>query len=412
MSSSSSARREEEDGDPVVREIPVHLADQLRHNLHMVQFPLRPTYRPVPDPPKAARMKPRNQMMQLDFPVDQRSEHYDQDAEDYLKQKQLRMQSSNIPTLTNYVVGVFRQGQLHLTPLTSVMQMRPSLGHIDDAVDAEEEDIDVEEKVEPPPAELKEVQFQFKKKQSERAISAIQNSYAYKKQQVDAESWIELQVQDKNSAGAENEFESLFSEREEEVMSTMTPDEYIQAMQYRAMSSAHKSAATSTSAQANDDVEEKVDETKEPIIGQLLDGVDAKYSDVLRLLATDQIMHFDTLATLLPARSEKELLDALKEVAVHVRGRLMPTSTLVCRGETTVRTRNEIITALATTPAGLSRSDLVEKRCVDADVAKTILAEFASLEPKTRKWTFRLGHDDTFTKRFPAVAKIMKLESA
>ena len=76
---------------------------------------------------------------------------------------------------------------------------------------------------------------------------------------------------------------------------------------------------------ANDDVEEKKDETKEPIIGQLLDGVDAKYSDVLRLLATDQIMHFDTLATLLPASSEKELLDALKEVAVHVRGRLMPT---------------------------------------------------------------------------------------
>ena len=74
---------------------------------------------------------------------------------------------------------------------------------------------------------------------------------------------------------------------------------------------------------------------------------------------------------------------------------------------------------------------------MDADVAKTILtgrqmlkyccsvhgpncsvvdvvcdAEFASLEPKTRKWAFRLGHDDTFTKRFPAVAKIMKLESA
>ena len=34
MSSSSSARREEDD-DPVVREIPVHLSDQLRHNLYV-----------------------------------------------------------------------------------------------------------------------------------------------------------------------------------------------------------------------------------------------------------------------------------------------------------------------------------------------------------------------------------------
>ena len=67
----------------------------------------------------------------------------------------------------------------------------------------------------------------------------------------------------------------------------------------------------------------------EPRAGQLFHDVDAKYADVLRLLATDQIMHFDTLATLLPASSEKELLDALKEVAVHVRGRLMPTRLVV-----------------------------------------------------------------------------------
>uniref|UniRef100_A0AAV1ULX9 DNA-directed RNA polymerase III subunit RPC5 n=1 Tax=Peronospora matthiolae TaxID=2874970 RepID=A0AAV1ULX9_9STRA len=406
----SSTHRAESD-DPVVREIPVHLADELRHHLYMVQFPLRPTYRPMPEPPKAARMKPQNRMMQLDFPVDLRSEHFDQDAEDYLKQKHLRMQSSSVPTLTNYVVGVLRQGQLHLTPLTAVMQMRPSLAHIDDAVDSEEEDMETEEKVQPPPEELKEVQFQFKKKQSERAISAIQNSYAYKKQQIEAENWIELQVQDKSSAGAGNEFENLFSEREEEVVSTMTSDEYIQAMQYRATSSIHKPAAPNTT-QSADEVEEQNDEIKEPVIGQLLDGVDARYSDVLRLLTTDQIMHFDTLAKLLPARSEDELLDALKHVAVHVRGRLMPTSSLVCRGETTVRARNEIIKALAKVPAGVSRTDLVENCCVDADVAKTILTEFATLEIDTRKWTFRLGHDDTFTKRFPAVAKATKLESA
>jgi DNA-directed RNA polymerase-3 subunit RPC5 len=165
---------------------------------YMVQFPLRPTYRPMPEPPRRARIKPNNQLLQLDFPVDQRSEHFDQDAEEYLKQKHLRLQSASVPALSNYAVGVFRQGQLHLTPLSSVMQMRPSLAHIDDAANDEEEDMEVEEKVEPPPAEMKEVQFQFKKKQSERALSAIQNSYAYKKQQIDAESWIELQVQDKS----------------------------------------------------------------------------------------------------------------------------------------------------------------------------------------------------------------------
>ncbi|KAG1693243.1 hypothetical protein DVH05_023708 [Phytophthora capsici] len=397
------------DDDPVVREIPVHLSDELRRNLYMVQFPLRPTYRPMPEPPRRARIKPNNQLMQLDFAVDQRSEHFDQDAEDYLKQKYLRLQSSNVPALSNYAVGVFRQGQLHLTPLTSVMQMRPSLSHIDDAVNEEEEDMEVEEKVEPPPAEMKEVQFQFKKKQSERALSAIQNSYAYKKQQIDAENWIELQVQDKSSAGADDEFENLFSEKEEEVVSTMTPDEYIKAMQYRAMASVQKPAAPTNPAQINEEDEEQKDETMEPVTGRLLDGVDAKYADVLRLLATDQIMHFDSLAKLLPARSEEELLDALMHVAVNVRGRLLPASGLVCRGETTVRARNDIIKALTKTPTGVSRVNLVEKLSLDADVAKTILTEFAVLDSTTRKWSFRLGPDDSFTKRFPSAAKATKL---
>ncbi|UIZ25477.1 hypothetical protein KXD40_006203 [Peronospora effusa] len=159
----------------------------------------------------------------------------------------------------------------------------------------------------------------------------------------------------------------------------------------------------------NREDEEQEDETMEPVTGKLLHGVDVKYADVLRLLATDQIMQFDTLAKLLPAQSEEELLEALKHVAMHVRGRLLPTSALVCRGATTVHARNDFIKALTKTPAGVSRMELAEKYSVDADVAKIILTEFAILEPKTRKWSFRIDHIDTFTKRFPAVAKTIKL---
>ncbi|CEG38827.1 dna-directed rna polymerase iii subunit rpc5-like protein [Plasmopara halstedii] len=393
------------DDDPIVREIPVHLADELRRNLYMVQFPLRPTYRPMPEPPHRARIKPQNQLMQLDFPVDQRSEHFDQDAEDYIKQKHLRLQSSSVPALSNYAVGVFRQGQLHLTPLTSIMQMRPSLSHIDDAANEEEEDL--EEKIEPPPAELKEVQFQFKKKQSERAISAIQNSYAYKKQQIDAENWIELQVQDKNSCGAEEEFENLFSEKEEEVVSTMTPDQYIKALQYRTVASDDKTASNNP-AHVHTDDEEKEDAMD--FIPQILpDGLDTKYLEVQRLLKTDQIMHFDMLATLLPTLSEKDICDALKHIAIHARGRLLPISALVCRGETMVRTRNYIIQALSQAPNGVTRTELAETFSLDADAVKTILSEVAVLESTTRTWKFRLGPDDSFIQRFPTLAKAIKL---
>lgn len=113
--------------------------------------------------------------------------------------------------------------------------------------------MEVEEAPEPAVPEVKEVQFQFKKKQSERAITAIQNSYAYKKQQVNAEHWRELQVMEQSVRGQswcciafvltiviivqaiDEEFENLFSEREDEVPSGMSADEYLKALRYRSL---------------------------------------------------------------------------------------------------------------------------------------------------------------------------------
>jgi DNA-directed RNA polymerase-3 subunit RPC5 len=113
---------------------------------------------------------------------------------------------------------------------------------------------------------MKEVQFQFKKKQSERAMTAIQNSYAFKKQQINAESWRELHVFDPNvrlldpitstvltklplftivilclqTEAAQDEFEHLFSEREEEVILEVSRSEYLKALRYRDLVTCHE----------------------------------------------------------------------------------------------------------------------------------------------------------------------------
>jgi DNA-directed RNA polymerase-3 subunit RPC5 len=103
-----------EDDDPIVSEIPVHLAEHLRSHAFVVQFPLRPAYRPMPQAPRTARMKPEHQILQLDYDVDQRSEHFDTDAEDYLKQKHLRLQSTSVPALTNYAVAARKNLLTHV----------------------------------------------------------------------------------------------------------------------------------------------------------------------------------------------------------------------------------------------------------------------------------------------------------
>ncbi|TMW69325.1 hypothetical protein Poli38472_001481 [Pythium oligandrum] len=387
--------------DPIVCEIPVHLAENLRKNVFMVQFPLRPAYRPMPQAPRAARIKPAHQILQLDYDLDHKSEHFDGDAEDYLKQKHLRLQSSSVPALTNYAVGVFREGQLHLTPISGVLQMRPSLAHIDEAVDDVEEDVDMAMEEEQKEAEnaVKEVQFQFKKKQSERAISAIQNSYAYKKQQINAETWRELRVFDKESATTETEFENLFSEREEDVISTMTTEEYLRALRYRHAGAA---AATTGRPETTSDAEEKEERSATA-------SVDPNHLEVLQRLMTDHILHFSDLVELLPSRPEDELAEAVRHVAVSIRGRLLPKSSFVCSSEEATRTREAILNELSKKPVGVSRMELVEKHGLDADAVKKILENFAVLDQATRQWSFKRPHDDTFAKRFASVAKAIKL---
>jgi len=120
-----------------------------------------------------------------------------------LLQSVQQLQSSVVAPVSNYVVGVFREGQLHLTPVSAIMQMRPTMSYIDEADDDMEVDDDydgptslkveqdIQEKLS---VDIKEVQVQFKKRQSERAIAAMHSSYAYKRQLINAEKWQELGV--------------------------------------------------------------------------------------------------------------------------------------------------------------------------------------------------------------------------
>lgn len=95
-------------------------------------------------------------------------------------------------------------GQLHLTPLELVLQLRPSFGYIDEA-DAKEKENKKKKKEEEEAEEIDEdneedddikpyqVQVQFKKRESEKAAAARLQSHAYLKQLSDEEPWVELQ---------------------------------------------------------------------------------------------------------------------------------------------------------------------------------------------------------------------------
>nr|CCA22676.1 DNAdirected RNA polymerase III subunit RPC5like protein putative [Albugo laibachii Nc14] len=365
-----------EENDPIIAEIPVHLVETQRGKLHLIQYPLRPSYRPMPTIPQKARFKPQNRILELDYDARLSTQNYDRDAEEYLQQRYLRLQSSQVVEQSNYAIGMIRQGQLHLTPVHSVLQMRPSLLHIDEALEEERSE---EEKETIDESQVKEVQFEFKKKHNERSMKALQNSYQHKKQQINAERWKELTIFEQSNEHTLDEFEGFFSEREEKIVSELSSSEYLETLKYR---------------NANAKVDEKP-------MGSIQTPSTLSHK-LLQALKTDYISTFSRLCAIFVEESANEIARALVDVAVAVRGRLFPK----CFDEKS-RIRNILLRNFVRNRA-ISRAEMDEKYNLDALEAKECLQEIATLDPITRLWSLKLERDDTLFMEFEDISR--KLE--
>lgn len=182
--------------DPVIKSYNIHLTSTLTPYLHLLQYPVRsstlPYSRQTGACPSAARIKPASGVLELDIPINT-SRHYDtekgqrwgtalQKSREAASQKPSRgvgggvggssgkrrklesdsdsddpdththspnapvhllthqtLSSKIHPPTTKYMVGVFRQNELHLTPLHSTLQLRPQFHHIDTATSLEKD---------------------------------------------------------------------------------------------------------------------------------------------------------------------------------------------------------------------------------------------------------------------------------
>ncbi|PWY99609.1 hypothetical protein BCV70DRAFT_200542 [Testicularia cyperi] len=186
----------------LVASLPVYLSNSLldTSSLHVFQYPIYPRDRPLPVPYSAAsrghkvtsRWRPRTNHVEVDLPLDVREEVYNADrgsefgaGADIIAQKQaradaahggssgagdnadirapgrssrvkkeeeaqqqqqrgpkrlenVRLESSEIPNATSYMVGIIRDQALHLTELSSVVQLRPSMNYLDAIDEARE----------------------------------------------------------------------------------------------------------------------------------------------------------------------------------------------------------------------------------------------------------------------------------
>ncbi|KAI0274613.1 DNA-directed RNA polymerase III subunit Rpc5 [Gloeopeniophorella convolvens] len=147
--------------DHIVSVLPVHLSTNLAPNLQLHQYPL--SNRSLEVPPSAtlsgkrirARLKPTTRRLEVHVPIDPRPEVWNVEKSKELgagrleddKEKnqdtgkikegeeprlsEVRFRSEEISHVGAYMLGVVRDGKLHLHPVNETHQMRPTLTYLD-----------------------------------------------------------------------------------------------------------------------------------------------------------------------------------------------------------------------------------------------------------------------------------------
>ncbi|CAK9834119.1 DNA-directed RNA polymerase III subunit RPC5 [Anthophora retusa] len=151
----SNTNEMENESDPVVKEIPVYLSQTLADKLFIFQYPVRPAWKGYDNTTfLKTSIKPENQEVLIEVAIDTHSINYDQSKgeqialnadgdskidqtddekafDSNLMDKTLLYSSRALPNCSNYAVGVFQDGELHITPLRGIIQMRPQFNYLD-----------------------------------------------------------------------------------------------------------------------------------------------------------------------------------------------------------------------------------------------------------------------------------------
>ncbi|KAK6301768.1 hypothetical protein J4Q44_G00278210 [Coregonus suidteri] len=142
----------EEDDDPIIQEIDVYLAKSLADKLYLFQYPVRLSSMTYDDVTHlSAKIKPKQQKVELEMAINTQSPNYcrskgeqialnvdgttSEDSKHLLcmMDKQTFTSIQSTTNTSRYAAAVFRKGELHVTPLQGILQMRPSFSYLDKA---------------------------------------------------------------------------------------------------------------------------------------------------------------------------------------------------------------------------------------------------------------------------------------
>ncbi|XP_068439315.1 DNA-directed RNA polymerase III subunit RPC5 [Clinocottus analis] len=243
-----------DEDDPIIEEIDVYLAKSLADKLYLFQYPVRPSTMTYDDVNHlTAKIKPKQQKVELEMAIDSMSPNYCRskgeqialnvdgttyDETNTYSAKMMDKQSfTSIQATTNttrYAAAVFRKGELHVTPLTGILQMRPSFSYLDKADTKTREreaaneggDSSQDEAEE----DVKAITVRFARPESEQARQRRIQSYEFLQKKQAEEPWVHLRYHSVKDGRSEHERQYLFcqsGDSSENSELVKTPKEYL-----------------------------------------------------------------------------------------------------------------------------------------------------------------------------------------
>ncbi|KAK7475390.1 hypothetical protein BaRGS_00033340 [Batillaria attramentaria] len=416
--------------DPVEHEVDVFLSKSLATNLYVLQYPLRPVHMSYENMQHTgARVKPLQKRVELELSLNTRSSNYAKskgeqiavntdggnkltDAEPYFASGMMDKQVlGSIPSAADtgrYAVGVLKNGELHLTPVHAVVQMRPTFDYLDradakhkaetaaaakDAGDSSQDE--AEEEATP-------VTVKFARPESEEAKARRMASYEYVQRRLEEEPWTSVRFQNLHDEQVEPEFQHLFASHggEKTQQFQSAPADYLKQLM----------------PPAADDKEEKP--AMPDNVLSLTQLRNMPLADQVRALLTNvKVMRFSQLMELLPQGTDPQAaLRLLQQVAVMVQGCWVVKSEVLYPKET------------CSAHSGVSSEHLIRGRdfimwkfthCkyvvrkeissgLPSEDVKDILEQMSRLRT-SKGWEFVFNYDRDFVERHPDVVQRQRL---
>eukprot|EP00257_Ricinus_communis_P019446 XP_015578439.1 DNA-directed RNA polymerase III subunit RPC5 [Ricinus communis] len=371
---------EEEEEDMIVREIDVFFTPSIDSatQLYVMQYPLRPCWRPyeLDERCEEVRVKPQSTEVEVDLTIDDSSNWDPAQASKYNFKKQTLSTSFMPPRVTGYAVGVLIGNKLHLNPIHAVVQLRPSLEHVNSNDSKRKNsatlnpEVKLEDSNEGKPIGSSKKQI----KRMEVTNNQISDS---------EECWISLKYHGSKSDFSSRYLEKMIAQESSPMEFTMTPYDYMSSLCPVASNEKTKS--------------------KGPPRRFLLSLPLAERLKKL-ILEGPPVQRFSVLKHFAPDDSVEDVLKVLQEYGQLVQGLWAPKSSLLFPDANSKQGIRDYVLLLFSKNLVINSSQVNFPVKIKEEI-KSFLNLFAVERPSFKDWKFKEHTDTTFIKLYPDIVK-------